>query len=103
MPDRLPQLLQLHDADPADTFVTYGIGIELMNADKPGEALPWFDKTIQLDRSYHYAYFQKARALSAIGEDTAAIEAATAGLTVAQQDGDAKAAGELEALRDELR
>jgi len=102
MPDRLDQLVKLHEADPADPFVTYGIALEHAKADRPDEALAWLDKTLSLDAGYLYAYFQKAKALGELGEDAAARAAAERGIEKAAEAGDDKALSELTDLLESL-
>jgi tetratricopeptide (TPR) repeat protein len=102
MSDRLEQLQKLRAADPADADVPYMIALEYAKADDPEQALVWLDKCLALDVSYHYAYFQKAKMLSALGDDTAAHAAADAGIARADADGHGKAVGELQELKAAL-
>jgi len=99
MPSRLDQLETLHAADPDDADVPYMIGLEHAKADDPQEAVHWLDRCLALAPSYHYAYFQKAKMLSELGEDDDALAALDAGITRAAADGAAKALGELQELR----
>jgi tetratricopeptide (TPR) repeat protein len=98
MPDRLEQLHKLHAADPTDTDVTYMIAMEQVKAEDYAAVIDWLDKTLALDPDYLYAYFQKAKAQSALGEDDAAIVTLKRGIEKAQQAGDAKAIDELTVL-----
>ncbi len=102
MPDRLTTLLGLHAADPADRDLPYMIGLEHFKAGNNEEAIRFLDAALAIDPSHHYAYFQKARVLSDDGEDEAAVAAAQQGLTQAESDGNAKAAGELRELLENL-
>lgn len=99
MPTRLEKLKKLHAADPRDADVTYMIAMELTKADDQAAALPgvidWLDKTLALDANYLYAYFQKAKAQSALGDADAAIATLKLGIDNAKQAGDAKAVSEL--------
>ncbi len=101
MTDRLEQLQKLHAADPEDADVTYMIAMEHM---KLGDAtgglavLDWLDKTLALDPGYLYAYFQKAKAQSQLGDDDTATATLKLGIEKAQQAGDAKAVNELSEL-----
>ena len=101
MSTRLEQLHKLHAADPDDADVTYMIAMEYANADDPA-ALPgvldWLDKTLALDAGYLYAYFQKAKAQSALGKDADAQATLKLGIEKAQAAGDAKAVDELTVL-----
>ncbi|MEM9883489.1 MAG: hypothetical protein AAF800_11275 [Planctomycetota bacterium] len=102
MSDRLAQLEKLLAVDPSDADVPYMIALEHAKADDPEAAVRWLDRAIGIDPSYHYAYFQKAKQLSELGEDEAALAAADAGIARAEADGHAKAVGELQELRANL-
>jgi len=102
MSDRLAQLLKLHEADPADPFVTYGVAMEYVKAEAFDDAIAWLDKTLERDAAYCYAYYQKAKALSQLGRDEEARDVVKAGMTAAQTAGDLKAIGELGDLREVL-
>ena len=98
MSDRLEQLDKLHAADPADADVTYMIAMEHVKVGDYPIVIDWLDKTLTLDPGYLYAYFQKAKAQSQMGDDDAAITTLKLGIEKAQQAGDAKAVGELSEL-----
>lgn len=95
MPDRLTQLLKLHEGDSSDPFLTYGIALEHGKAGRLEDALAWLDKTLSLDANYCYAYFQKAKLLLEHGDEPAARTTLNAGLRAAQQSGDEHAKSEL--------
>jgi len=103
MTERLEQLQKLLDLDPADPFVTYGLAMEHLKLGQTQEALEFLDQTIELDANYHYAYFQKAKALHDLGQTDQAIAAVETGIGTATQAGDAKAISELTDLRSMLR
>ena len=78
---RLAQLQKLHARDPKDPFCTYGIALEIAKTGDIDQAIQWLDKTIALDDTYCYAYFQKGKMLDTAGKPdeakailTAAIE-----------------------------
>jgi len=98
MSDRLAQLLKLHQADPADPFLSYGIALEYAKAGEISDALSWLDRTLEADALYCYAYFQKAKLLDAEGESAAARAAGEAGLAAARKAGDQHAEGEIAEL-----
>lgn len=102
MSDRLASLLRLREADPADGDLPYMIALEHRKAGDLDDALRWLDATLADHPGHHYAHYQKAQVLRELDRPADARAAADAGLQRAQTDGDAKAAGELEALRDEL-
>lgn len=98
MSERLEQLEKLHAADPADPFLTYGIALEHAKAGRSEQAIDWLDKTLALDVNYHYAYFQKARALGELGRDDEAKQVLRSGIELAQQANNEKAQRELTEL-----
>lgn len=102
MSDRLAQLEELHAADPADADVPYMIALEYAKAGDPQAAITWLDKALLLDPGYHYAYFQKARMFSELGEDDDAHAAVDAGIARATADNHHKAVGELQELKANL-
>lgn len=99
MSDRLDQLQKMHAADPADADLPYMIALEHAKQDQFQQAIDWLDKTLAADRHYHYAYFQKAKMLSELGDDMAGLETLALGIELAEQAGDLKALGELSELR----
>jgi Tfp pilus assembly protein PilF len=98
MSSRLIQLEKLHQADPSDPFLTYGIALEHTKAGDMSTAIGWLDKTLQLDPNYFYAYFQKGKALSSLGEEEEARQTLRAGMAAAKAKGDMHAHGEMEGL-----
>lgn len=102
MPDRREQLEKLLEADPEDAFVTYALAMEHLKQGEPSQAIRWLDRTLELDPTSHYAYFQKAKAFAETGKMDDAIAAADAGVASARAAGDAKALGELQELRASL-
>jgi len=101
MTDRLEQLKKLHTADPKDPFLAYGIALELAKEDALEEAVTWLDQTLALDANYCYAYYQKAKMLSEMGEDQQAQTAISQGLEAAQRSNDTKAYNELLELQND--
>jgi tetratricopeptide (TPR) repeat protein len=97
MSPRLAQLHKLHNADPTDPFLTYGIALEVSKTGAYDEAIAWLDKTLAIDAKYCYAYFQKAKMLSAKGDDDAARTVLKTGIGIAQT-ADAHAASEMSEL-----
>lgn len=100
MSDRLAQLLKLRDADADDPFVAYGIAMEHAKTGDHDKAIHWLDETINLDRQYCYAWYQKAKMLSAQGDDAAARQVLTEGMDIAREAGDDHARSEMAELLD---
>ena len=98
MADRLEKLQTLLAADPNDADVPYMIALEHGKAGDPAEAIVWLDKTLSLDPSYHYAFFQKAKMQSELGDDDDARQTLRDGIAQADRDKNAKAHGELQEL-----
>ena len=95
MSERLEQLLKLYKAEPSDPFLTYGVALEHAKSESFEEVVTWLDKTLELDKYYAYAYFQKGKALSQLGEEEDAISALKLGIEMAKESGDAHAVSEL--------
>lgn len=93
---RLQQLQKLYDLDPSDADVLYMLAQEHAKADRHAEAIAWYDRCLQADGSYCYAYFHKARSFEAMGDAAAATRTLREGLAASRERGDAKAAGEIE-------
>lgn len=98
MSDRLEKLRNLFNADPTDPFVTYGIALEHGKAERFDEALEWLDRTLGLDEHYLYAYFQKAKMFSELGQDDEARAVLGKGMKMAQAAGDDHARSEMAEL-----
>ena len=97
---RLDSLLKLYDADRADADLPYMVAMEHAKAGDLDEALRWLDTTVADHPGHHYAYYQRAQVLHDLGRTEDAKAAIDAGLTRARADRNAKAAGELEELRE---
>ena len=102
MTDRLEQLLKFHEADPDDTFCTYGIAMEHANRGETDQALQWLDKTLAIDADYAYAWYQKARLLHEAGRVDEALAATAEGEAAAGRSEDTHAAEELATLREAI-
>lgn len=93
---RLQQLLKLYELDPSDADVLYMLAQEHAKAGRHDEALAWYDRCLQTDGSYCYAYFHKARSFEAMGDANGAKRTLVDGLAASRVRCDAKAAGEIE-------
>ena len=98
MTDRISQLRNLLESEPDDTFCLYGIAMEYAKAGQADRAIAHFDRTIEIDPAYCYAYFHKARCLIDANRNEEARATLEAGLEQAQSSGDIHAQGEIEAL-----
>ena len=95
MNDRLEQLTKMYQADSKDPFCTYGIAMEHAKADRHDDAITWLDRTLDIDNHYCYAFYQKAKILSAKGDTDAASEILRAGMETARAVNDQHALSEM--------
>ena len=102
MPDRLSQLTALHEADPSDPFLTYGIALEHAKVHRFEEQVQWLDRTLELDREYAYAYYQKAKAYSELGKEAEARSVLETGIHVARQSTNPDAAHAAQEMQELL-
>jgi tetratricopeptide (TPR) repeat protein len=102
MTDRIAQLERLLKAEPNDPFCLYGLAQEFAKAGNLALAIEYYDRVIGVDPDSCYAYFHKARCQAESGRRDDARRTVEAGLTRARRAGDAKAAGELADLLEEL-
>jgi tetratricopeptide (TPR) repeat protein len=94
----IEQLEKLLTIDPSDPFVHYGIGQEHAKLGHHDQAIACFDKALELDESYCYAYYFKAISLKEVGRRDEAVDIIKAGIEKAKSAGDGKARSELEGL-----
>src|SRR5688572_26118619 len=102
MSDRISQLHSLLQSEPDDAFCMYGLAMEYAKTGDATRAVEWFDRVIEADADYLYAYFHKARTLADQGDIEGALASAQEGVQRARALHDAKAASELAALVDEF-
>ena len=102
MTNRLEQLRRLHDADPSDPFVPYGMALEYAKIHQFDDALRWLDQTLQVDPQYCYAYYHKAKILSERGSQVEAKAVLTQGIQTATQAGDDHARSEMAELLEAM-
>lgn len=102
MNNRLEQLTKLHDMDPNDPFCTYGIAQEHVKAGRYDEATIWFDRTIEIDAHYCYAFYHKAKILNTQGDHSAAHQVLCTGMEAARAASDAHALEEMQELLEDI-
>lgn len=98
----IAQLEKLLATDPHDAFVLYGLAQEYAKAGQTQMAVTFYDRCLQADPAYCYAYYHKARALANASDMPGAAATIAAGVVAARKHQDAHALGELQALADEL-
>jgi len=94
----IEQLEKLLKVDPSDPFVHYGIGQERAKLGEHEQAVACFDKALDLDQAYCYAYYFKAISLKELGRPEEAVEVINRGIEQSKAANDMKARSELEAL-----
>lgn len=98
---RIELLQKMLEQDPADAFCRYGMAQEYLKAGDLANAILWFDRTVESDADYCYAYYHKARALEQAGRREDALATLRHGIDRARSCGDAHAISEIQALLDE--
>lgn len=94
---RMAQLRRLLEKSPHDPFLIYGLAMEFKKLGDAASAVDHFDLTIGIDPTYAYAYYQKGQVQESIGDLAAAKHTYRDGIAAANKNGDAHAAGEIEA------
>lgn len=102
MSDRLSQLRNLLDKDPLDAFCMYGIAMEYSKSGNHTEAIAWFDRTMEVDPAYSYAWYHKARVQEQSGDPIGARQTLEAGIIQADEIGDTHAVEEMQELLQHL-
>ena len=102
MTDRLTQLKALLEKDPADPFCLYSIAFEYAKRGDTASAIAYFDRTIDADADYCYAYYHKAKVQKAMGDAQGALATLRKGMQQAQTTGDAKAVAEITTLLESM-
>ena len=100
--DRLDSLLSLAEQDPENTFVRYGLAMELARLDRTEEALQSFRLLVQKNPLYVAAYYQMGTLLVRRGEIEEARHIYSKGIEAAVQKADWHAKSELEAAVEAL-
>jgi tetratricopeptide (TPR) repeat protein len=99
---RLEQLKKLVAVAPEDPLSHYALGLEYINLQQFGEAAEAFDAALRADAKYSAAYYHKGRALIAGGRTDEARQTLTAGMDVAQAQGDWKTQNEMRELLESI-
>jgi tetratricopeptide (TPR) repeat protein len=100
MNDRLSQLEELLKDDPHDSFLQYGIALELAKKGNVPEAISRIEKLLSEKPDYIGAYYQLGQYYEAEGNNEEAIDTYKKGILVAQKINNVKTMNELrEALQ----
>lgn len=100
--ERIALLRKMLEAEPTDAFCLYSMGQEHAKQGALLEAVQWYDRTLEADPDYCYAYFHKARALEQLGKSAEAVSTLSTGLAHARSCGDSHAAAEIASYLDSL-
>jgi tetratricopeptide (TPR) repeat protein len=92
---RMAQLEKLLEKQPGDPFLLYGMGMEFKKLSDAGKAIEYFDRTIQHDAGYCYAYYQKGLVQESQGDVAAAKATYKQGIEAAVKKGDGHAKEEI--------
>jgi tetratricopeptide (TPR) repeat protein len=99
---RLEFLQETLAAAPENTFVRYGLAMELQNAGKPDEAWQNFDYLLTRHPEYSATYFQAAMLLITLKRREEARQVLQKGIETTARQGNAHAQSELRAALDDL-
>ncbi|HVX83436.1 MAG TPA: hypothetical protein VH253_01325 [Phycisphaerae bacterium] len=93
----IEQLQSLLATDPHDSFLLYGLAMELARQNRLPESLDTFSKLREAHPTYIPAWFMGARTLEQAGETEAAKALYQEGIALANRTGDTHAASEMSA------
>ena len=88
-------------ADPANSFVRYGLAQELVKDGEDRRAVEEFRRILEGNPSYQAAYYHGGKALERLGQVVEARSLYERGIGVARSSGDLHALSELEAALEE--
>ena len=100
--DKLDKLQQLLARQPGDAFLLYGIAMEYRKLRDFERAVDFFNRTIEVDPAYCYAYFHRGQTHELAGDAAAARQSYRDGIAAAERAGDAHAKEELQAALEML-
>jgi predicted Zn-dependent protease len=100
--DKIAALTEILTFDPANPFARYGLAMEHNTQGKTDLALTEFNTLLQHNPDYVPGYQMSAQTLARSGRTDEAITRLKDGLAAAQRTNNAHAAGEMQALLDDL-
>jgi len=101
--ERLEKLKQLLAQHPADAFVLFALGMEMVSKGRLDDSVAYFDRLLEIDSEYVPAYYQKAKVLARLGRYTSACETLQAGLPHADRAAQFHTRDKMRDLFDELQ
>jgi predicted Zn-dependent protease len=102
MTDRLDKLQVMLQKQPDDPFLLYALAMELRKAGRVDEAAGTFQRVIEVDPLYCYAYYQLGQLHASQSRIDAAKKVLTEGIAAAGRKGDGHARTELQAALELL-
>ena len=104
MPDttRIEQFWKMATDDPDNALGHFSLGRELLNAGLAADAIPSFERVIQIDPNLSRAYQLLGTALLNVGRREQSIERLTAGLKIAHERGDVLPKNEMTRMLKDL-
>jgi len=100
--DKIAALTEILTLDPANAFARYGLGMEHLSQQRPDAALAEFAKVIEHNPDYVPAYQMSAQTLAKMNRSEEALTILHQGLAAAARTGNTHAAGEMQALLEDL-
>ena len=100
--DRLEMLREIVAQQPNDAFARYGLAMELSNRGELEPALGEFQKLLEIHPDYAAGYFMAAQQLAKAARNDEAKDYLVRGIAAAERTRNAHAAGEMQAMLDEL-
>ncbi len=101
MPTR-EQIQKLLTLEPNDPFMLYALAQDHTKEAEHDQAIEYYQKTIDADPDYAYAYYHMARSLEALDRIDDAKAILDAGLEAAKRANDAKGISEISQYRTML-
>jgi len=100
--DRIAMLTEILTQAPNDAFARYGLAMAYSEAGQSNEALAEFAKLREANPDYVPGYQMAGQLLAKLGNNDAALHWLEQGLAAAARTGNAHAASEMQALKDDL-
>jgi tetratricopeptide (TPR) repeat protein len=100
--DRIAQFRKMATDDPENDLAHYRLGQELLRAERYEEAIPSFQRTLELNPPFSKVYVLLTQCLAALGRRDEALKTAEQGYQVATQRGDNVPREEIAKLIGEL-
>lgn len=100
--ERLEALKQILEQEPHDTMLLFGIGNEYFGLGRFADALPYFERAVQVDPEYAAVYVYLARAYEELQQPDLVRQTLARGWGPAQRSGDRNLLVDLEDIQSRL-